>query len=53
MDNIATTVLGNNLLPVYYFYVARTSVVYGSFARTKRGIDRLELLPDLTMPVRG
>jgi hypothetical protein len=53
MDNIATAVLGNNLLPVYYFYVARTSVVYGSFVRTKRGMDRLELLPDLTISVRG
>jgi hypothetical protein len=35
MDGIAITILGCNLLPVYYFYVARTSLVYGSY-KTQR-----------------
>jgi hypothetical protein len=52
MAGIAITILGRNLLPVYYFYVARTSLVYGSYKKTKRGMDRPKLLPDLTILVR-
>jgi hypothetical protein len=35
MDGIATTILGCNLPPVYHFYVARNSLMYGSYKEDK------------------
>jgi hypothetical protein len=52
MDGIAITILGRNLSPVCYFYVARISLGYSSYKKTKRGMDLPKLLPNLTILVR-
>lgn len=52
MYGLTIVVMRNSLLPVYYFYIARSFVVHESFERTKRGMDRLKTLPDLTISVQ-